>query len=238
MSFLLKADLNRKFCTEGAFYYLKLNEVKHICRGLAKISRRGVESDTADALFVLVNPGSCKPEDETYEFPAFNEDLKQVPFVQAQTDPTQYQIMRLMERMKWNMVYIINLSDLRAGNMDEFRKLSNYFESNSDNRHNIFSSNRKGILTSLLSKKTKIIAGWGKNTIIKERAKIALDVLEKLSEVHGIPYEKRPYYKHPFPMLQQKCIKWLDDIQQTLEELKEIKYPENRALEKVEVGDS
>ena len=126
MSFLLAADLKERFYTEGAFYHMELNGEGYACRGLAKIIRRGIETDIADALFVLVNPGSCQPLDENYHFPHYNDNLKQNPFVQANSDPTQYQIMRLMERRRWNMIYIINLSDLRAGNISNFKDLFEY----------------------------------------------------------------------------------------------------------------
>ena len=146
MSFLLAADLKERFYTEGAFYHMELNGEGYACRGLAKINRRGIETDIADALFVLVNPGSCQPEDEDYQFPCYSDDLKQIPLVKAKSDPTQYQIMRLMERRGWNMIYIINLSDLRAGNIDEFKMILNNFEGNLNDSHSIFWPIAKGLL--------------------------------------------------------------------------------------------
>jgi hypothetical protein len=218
MSFLLAADLKERFYTEGTFYHMELNGKGYTCRGLAKISRRGMVTDVSDALFILVNPGSCQPTDEDYHFPNYNNNISEIPFVQANSDPTQYQIMRLMERMGWNMIYIINLSDLRAGNIAEFRDHLTLFEAQDNNSHSIFSRNRIDEVAMLLSEKTKIIAGWGTQSFMKEKMLHAISVLPEFGNVSGLPHNTNPYYYHPFPMVQHKCIKWLDDMCKVLEE--------------------
>lgn len=217
MHFLLAADLKKTFYTEGAFYHLDLDGESYKCRGLARISRRETKSEIADALFVLVNPGSCQPEYEDYQFPNYNNDISKIPFAQAKPDPTQYQIMRLMERRGWNMIYIINLSDLRSGNIEEFRMNLNNFEKKHNDSHSIFSGERKWTINSHLSLKTKVIAGWGTNSFISKRASHALSVLKELSKIHGLPHNTTPLYYHPFPMIKASCIKWLDDICEILD---------------------
>ena len=165
-----------------------------------------------------MNPGSCQPTDEAYEFPYYNADLSKIPLIQAKPDPTQYQIMRLMERMKWNMIYIVNLSDLCAGNIDEFKRHLNDFETSRDDSHSIFSSSREGTIKSLVSERTKVIAGWGTKSFIKEKASYALSLISKHGKVYGLPHKAVPYYYHPYPMVQHKCIKWLDDMCEALKE--------------------
>lgn len=218
MSFLIAGDLKERFYTEGAFYQMELNGEGYACRGLARISRRGIETDVADALFVLVNPGSCQPTDEDYHFPNYNTDHSKIPFVQAKSDATQYQIMRLMERRGWNMIYIINLSDLRAGKIADFRDHLTLFEAQDNDSHSIFSSKRIDELALLLSEKTRIIAGWGTQPFMKDKMLLALTVLPEFGKVTGLPHKTNPYYYHPFPMVQHKCIKWVDDMCEVLEE--------------------
>lgn len=217
ITFLLAADLKGIFHTEGAFYHTELNGESYACRGLAKISRRGVETDVADALFVMVNPGSCKPTDEDYLFPKYNKNLSEIPFVQANSDATQYQIMRLMERRGWNMIYIIKLSDLKAGNIEEFKAHLSLFEAQGNDSHSIFSGGRISEIVMLLAEKTRIIAGWGTQTFMKKRMVHALSVLTDSREVSGLPHKTNPYYYHPFPMVQHKYIKWLDNMCEVLD---------------------
>ncbi|WP_239431135.1 hypothetical protein [Sporosarcina sp. ACRSL] len=111
--------MNKRFTMEGIFYRLDVGRVDYVCRGLAKIARKGEACEEADVLFVMVNPRSCKPTDDLYVYPPYQDELFEIPIVMAKQDPTQYQLMRLMERMKWNRLYIINLSDLRAGNLTD-----------------------------------------------------------------------------------------------------------------------
>ncbi|MFZ3580395.1 DUF1643 domain-containing protein [Virgibacillus sp. DJP39] len=217
MSFTPALELRKRFYTEGAFYQLDLSGLSYICRGLAKVSRKGVTTVEADALFVLLNPGSCRPADSDYQLPTFNNQLDRIPLVQAETDPTQYQIMRLMDRMQWNMVYIINLSDLRAGSVKDFKASLDNFESHQNETHSIFSLDRKENIHSLLSKETKLIAGWGINPLIKNRACHALTYLTEIG-VHGLPHVEHPFYYHPYPMIKEKCIKWLENISEKLAE--------------------
>lgn len=216
MAFLLREELLETFYTEGSFYEIDLNGMGYKCRGLAKITRKGTVTDDADALFVLVNPGSCQPKDENYAYPPYNKVLTKIPSVQAKSDPTQLQIMRLMERRNWNMAYIINLSDLQTGNFDDFKIKKKHFMDQSSDCHSIFSPNRVETIPSLLSEKTMIIAGWGKNTFIKKRASHALSILSGFRGVGGLPYPTVPYYKHPYPMLKKRCIGWLNDMEAVL----------------------
>lgn len=218
MSFLLAKDLQKKFYTEGSFYHIMLNEKSYTCRGLAKISRIGIEEDTVDAVFVMVNPGSCQPTDEEYQFPDFINNLHEIPMIPAKSDPTQYQIMRLMERKNWGLVYIVNLSDLRAGNINVFREYLNEFQKQENDMHSIFSPERIEELFRMISKDTVVITAWGTQPFMKERMKEALTSLSERTKIMGIPHTSSPYYYHPNPMIKEKCMKWLDDMSETLKD--------------------
>jgi len=217
MSFLSKVDLESIFYTEGSFYQLELNGESYTCRSLAKITRNNVKTIIVDALFVLVNPGSCQPIEKDYIYPAYD-NLKEIPFVRAASDQTQHQIMRLMERMGWNLTYIINLSDLQAGNIDDFRRKLKIFEANTNDIHSIFSDNRRKAIKILISENTHIIAGWGTKTFLRKKAYHALEVLSDLGEVRGLPHTIEPFYRHPFPMIKDKCMKWINDMEVELQQ--------------------
>lgn len=212
------AELNAIFQTEGAFYSREANGEIYTCRSQARITRKGTVPAQADAVFVLVNPGSCQPENKSYKFPAYSSQYDEIPLVAAKTDPTQHQIMRLMERKKWDLVYIVNLSDLRAGNIDEFKELKKSFESDLNDSHSIFSIGRIRELEELIAEKTIIIRGWGTQPFMRSSMIHAMNILSGFDYNSGLPHKTRPYYYHPFPMVQHKCIKWLDDICEKLED--------------------
>lgn len=212
MSHPAAAELNAIFQTEGAFYSREVNGEIYTCRSQARITRIDTTPAQADAVFVLVNPGSCQPDNHGYVYPVFSAGFEKVPFVAAKTDPTQHQIMRLMERQNWDLVYIVNLSDLRAGNIDEFKQLKESFELSSNDSHSIFSLGRIRELEELISEKTIIIKGWGTQPFMRSSMIHAINTLTEFDYNTGLPHKTHPYYYHPFPMVQHKCIKWLDDI--------------------------
>ena len=212
MSHPSAAELNAVFQTEGAFYNRVIHDEVYSCRSQAKITRRDAIAEHVDAVCVLVNPGSCQPKSDTYVFPSYSNRFNEVPFVPAKTDPTQHQIMRLMERQAWNSVYIVNLSDLRAGKIDDFKESKNNFEASLNDSHSIFSSQRIQELKDLVDENTTVIAGWGAQAFMKTEMLHALEILSAFNPVQGLPHPTHPYYYHPFPMVQHKCIKWLDDI--------------------------
>src|SRR5690606_1349430 len=126
---------------------------------------------------------SCKPVDDSYVSPLYKDDLFAIPFVSAREDPTQYQLMRLMERMQWNMVYIINLSDLRAGNIGEYRRMRETLSRAKCGEHSIFSERRRDSISRLVSNRTRMIAAWGKKDFIREDAISAYEYLSNLIEI-------------------------------------------------------
>ncbi|BAQ10009.1 ABC-type proline/glycine betaine transport systems, periplasmic components [Bacillus sp. OxB-1] len=217
MAFLTAAELNKRFLAKGAFYRLKGKEDYYLCRGLATINRKEDKITHANALIVMVNPGSCTPADREYSVSDYPGKLRDIPLVEAKPDPTQYQIMRLMERQGWSSVHMINLSDLCSGRLNEFKKTLRIFDDNQNNLHSIFSENRRTDILSLLSKDTRIIAGWGVKPFLHKRILEAYAILCGHAPVHGVLNDNFPYYLHPFPMTKEKCIKWLEDMCAVLE---------------------
>jgi predicted Zn-dependent protease len=119
-------------------------------RSQAIILRSGHEAEKADAIVIMANPGGCVPKDSSYVYPVLHEDIRQRKFVKAKTDPTQYQLMNLMELMNFNRLYILNLSDICEGNYDNFRQYLNLFQTSKNESHSIFSQEREGELSKLM----------------------------------------------------------------------------------------
>lgn len=221
MDYLNANVLNQHYLTEGAFYQIELEGKSYHCRGLARITKRGSHADTADALVVMVNPGSSQPIDKKYVIPPYNENLMEIPMVEANSDQTQHQLMRLMESRGWEMIFIINLSDLIDGSLAGFQDALQVFRNHKNNKHSIFSGNRREQLNALISTNTKIIVGWGIQPIKKEEMYEALRILGEYGKIFGVSHQTSPYYLHPKPALIDNRKQWLVDMNNLLDEEEE-----------------
>lgn len=223
----LKADeLKKEFVVSASFYQLKVAKKVFLCRNHAIIKMKGsIRKNTPDALIVMANPGSCEPDDFTINPPVMQNNLTNIPYVPVNTDPTQYQIMRLMKLMDWNEVSIINLSDVCSGNMSEFKQRLLHVENHSVNSHSIFSEERfieREKYFNAVDK--KVILAWGKDTSIKKLAITALEMIPKDKTLYGLKFPDQNWaYRHPNPMLKTRCITWLEDINRQLSSQHNIK---------------
>lgn len=213
--FFPKNELGKEFEVTASFY--RVGEFE--CRNQALIKRvNNTEKNEPDAIIIMANPGSSRPLDPTDIPPLrknYNNDL---PYVTVKPDPTQFQLMRLMKLMDWNEISIINLSDLVSGNMIEFKKKLQETERFGFNEHTIFSNKRTAERKKFLNKKdSKVILAWGQNPIIQRLAEHALNKLPKNKEIFGLPSPNKSWgFRHPFPMLNEKCIEWLNDMYKQL----------------------
>ena len=215
-------ELENLFYTEGAFYKLQTHGKIRICRSLAAIRRIGTEKEGIDALFVLLNPGKCFPLAGEDSIPLLSGEVARLPLLPAAPDNTLYQLMRLMERMNWNSVQVINLTDLRTGKFDEYKESQRFMKQYGDRRHTIFSIDRYVELLDCMERAGTVIAGWGTKSSISPVAEDAYTILMELEDIKGLAYKTHPLYYHPFPWLQNKCIKWLDDMEAQLKEMAEV----------------
>ncbi|WP_033543772.1 DUF1643 domain-containing protein [Planococcus sp. CAU13] len=213
-----RKELEKTFQTAAAFYKLELAGRTLLCRSLAEIRRKGAVAERADALFVLLNPGQCLPSDAESEIPVLDGLAAELPLVKAEPDNTLRQLMRLMERMNWNYVKVINLTDIVSGKFREFWKTQEFIELHDESRHSLFNMERHFELQRHVQMSEKVVVGWGINPKIRggaEEAYLCL-LLFWQKEPYGIPHEIYPSFYHPFPWMRSKCIKWLDDMEQQL----------------------
>lgn len=214
--FQTSKELAAIFSTRAAFYKLAADEKVYLCRSAAAIRRIGSDQEDADALFVLLNPGKSLPVDGEESISLLTREVDALPMLPATPDNTMYQLMRLMERMEWNHVQIINLTDIRTGKFEEFLEGQQWMKSHRDNRHSIFSIDRYHELLDRIENSDAIIAGWGTKSQIISAAEEANAILWEIAEVRGLRYRQHPLYYHPFPWLQTKCVMWLDDMEEQL----------------------
>ncbi len=204
MSYLKGNDLITIFETEADFYNLNVSGRSHLCRRALRLRRKNVVAEKADAVFIISSPGSCKPLDIKVEDIDSN-------YSKVQPKLVEHQMMRLMEKMQWNLTYVINLSDL-CGRREAFNSNLHYVRCHSDDYHTIFSLKRVAELSDKLSLDTHIIACWGANALLKEDAADVLTLLSERGKVHGMRHEISPYYYQPTPFLKIKGKEWLEEM--------------------------
>lgn len=216
--FLSGKELESIYSTEGTFYDLEVDGQRRLCRSLAAIRRRNREVERVNALLVLLNPGKSLPLSGVESIPVFRGKVEMPPLVPAVPDNSLHQLMRLMERMDWDGINVINLTDIRTGKFEEYWETQQLMGQQEDNRHTIFSSGRHHELQNQLQQADAVIAGWGTKSAIVPQASEAYRILAAHGNVQGLAYKKQPLYYHPFPWIQNKCVKWLDDMENQLKQ--------------------
>jgi len=200
--------MNKEDFEVTAFFY---NSKNLKFRRYLEIRRKGFLGKENDLSVIMMNPGSSKPKniDEKINHDFLNK------FVIAHPDPTQYQIMKVMNNCNLNYAKIINLSDVRNGSSKEFyNMLSNQLR---NINHSIFDKSNEKHLIDYLNVESKFILGWGVNNKLNELSTKALEKLNNLSvkELHffGVkhPNNKNGYY-HPLPRTEQKQKEWVIEI--------------------------
>jgi hypothetical protein len=218
MQYYTSAQLKQEFVVVAKFYQISVNNKLHLCRNEALIKRNESNANKLDAVVVMANPGSCSPIDTNYEVDVMHNNLSSTPFVPVKADSTQLQLMRLMKIMDWNVVSIINLSDLCAGQMKEFSEKLKEIESYNSKNHSIFTKDRIHERVSLLKRTNKIILAWGRHNSIRNLAYDAIRNMDMENhEIFGLRYSDTDWgYRHPNPMLKERCIIWLKDMREEL----------------------
>ncbi|MEH7226662.1 hypothetical protein V7112_22930 [Bacillus sp. JJ1566] len=233
MYFYPAEQLKKEFAVTASFYRFQVGDKKFLCRNHAIIKRKEVtKQEEPNAVIVMANPGSCSPNIPLDKIPVIKQHPVNLLYVDVNPDPTQYQLMRLMKVRKWDVVSIINLSDVCAGKMTHFKEILIEFEQHYINEHSIFSDNRIEELEEVLKKsKSRIIPAWGQNLGIRNLANKAIQNLKEEHQIVGLPSRENKWrYRHPNPRLQEKCVKWLEDMEQLLKEEETVK----RGVEKSE----
>lgn len=211
-----KADkLKKDYSVFGSFYKMKGND-EQIYRNVCDIKNNEIlnQDHKLDAYIIMLNPGSCHPEDKSYSIPEFKEwNQIEINLVKCCPDQAQYQVMRLMDNRRWKFVRILNLSDIRNGNIEKFEDI---FSNMASNQHSLFDDSRDDERAKLMSQDAIIIASWTKQKIIKDLAILCKKEL-KDKEISGIPFDKAKIsYKYIKPYIYDQQIKVLEELNSVL----------------------
>ncbi len=208
---LNSTELNERYEVIGIFKELSVGGRLIRTRPEAFICKKGIAyrdmaDQKADAVMIMLNPGSCSPVSEEL-FDGWKK---------AKPDSTQYQLMRLMEEQRWEKLTILNLSDLCEGNSKEFEVLVKTCEREGV-AHSRFLANPSE-WKKIISSANVLLYGWGASPNARRMANSygLLDVENIL-----VSYGKQPiaawdktkkYPRHPFPRILVKCEEWLSDM--------------------------
>ena len=166
----------------GHFYKLSIGEYLLRCRSVLEITKHQplipneLLDRQPDAVVVMMNPGSSRPEPSSSRSEGEEEQRIQDPqdirtrcrLVPARSDNTQKQIIKIIKQMGYNHIRVLNLSDIREPNSGDFfltiRQGSFMQNNHIQASHSIFSQNRYDELQCRMNPRSRIIiAGWGKS---------------------------------------------------------------------------
>lgn len=219
MEFIYAKELKQKYKVFGHFYDLTIGDTTLNCRNFLEIRKNETSEVIPDIVVVMMNPGSSKPLEnnhviKNYKFDFFLKE-KNFTLIPTKPDSAQYQIMRLMELNNWNLVRILNLSDLRNGNSSSFKKeFKIALEKDISSPHCITHPKReKELNNAIISKTNKIIAAWGE---VKELESSAKSILSLDVEIIGVAKENPIFFQYASPYYKEPKINWLVEIQKAL----------------------
>ena len=226
VAFMPASDLKRRYNVIGHFYSLEVPRIETVkCRSVLEITFKAAltteQKPTADAVFVMMNPGSSRPIVET-DHAVSSDEISVMSAVLMPTvpDTTQYQVMRIMHYMGWQHVRVINLSDLSDPKSGSFFKRYVQLESESGcTAHSVFSSQRSAELKQHLSRKPQgpIVCAWGVSAALSPLIERASAVLSLETAAIGLLKSGHPRkYFHPLPSLQSQKEQWVAQMLELL----------------------
>lgn len=187
----------------SGFYYI---EGTYKFRKYLNIKSKNCSFHQPDLMVIMMNPGSSEPLDQN--------DNGQIETV-AKPDPTQKQIIRVMETGEFKFARVLNLSDLREPESAKFYKKLNLLR-NDKIEHSIFSKNRINDFNDLFVQNTPIIYAWGVNKKLMDLAKMAINCSNN-QNANGWKKPKFDFaYYHPLPRSNKKQIEWYDIVSEGL----------------------
>ena len=173
------------------------------CRKVLEIKRVNTNATAPDLLAIMMNPGSSAP---------LNDDDSLDQLVLAKPDPTQDQIMRVMDDAGFDFARVINLSDVRTPKSKELQSFL-ISDEGKELPHSIFDPSRADELAPLLPHNATYLVGWGVHYTLRPYAQRALKILEGQNLVGWQkPSGKDWEFYHPLPPNIRKQEEWLRTV--------------------------
>jgi len=213
--FVSAAELKDEFDVTGHFYRIRLRGRAPVaCRSVLEIARRGARRAKADAVFVMMNPGSSAPLAGTEPEIAMR-DIGALPvaMVPAKPDTTQYQLMRVMRSQGWNRVRVLNISDLREPSSAVFVERFGALEPRYP-AHSVFAPARAAELAAKLERKrgAPIVCAWGVSAALDPLIARCLAALDGQGLVGLRKPDTADKYFHPLPPVQSGQRQWVTQM--------------------------
>ena len=216
--FLTARQLRERFAAFGHFYELPSDVGPVPCRSVLELlsHARAASLDERqrvlpDAVFVMMNPGSSWPlHGGGWDGVVPSSPTKRL--VLARPDNTQYQVMRVMDRMGWEHVRVINLSDLHESRSS---KLVCCYPG-LDHAHSIFAAARRNELAQELQRQdgAPLVLAWGVHPRLAPLIAQALPLLQKAGPCFGVqrPDAAGGGYFHLLPQRQDYKVARVDAL--------------------------
>lgn len=190
--------MRQSFEIFGHFYEIS----GYKCRRYLDIKKLHSDVDQPDIMVVMMNPGSSYPMD------GIDNNGNPSP---AFPDRTQDQIMKVMENAGYFFARVLNLSDLRHPNSNEFYK---FIESKDAQKvaHSIFFDERSREFYNLFRAEVPVIYAWGVSKKLESLAKIAIERISSKNHIGVKKLGNNWAYYHPLPRTHPKQQKWVESV--------------------------
>ena len=214
----------RGFRCWGHFYLLRHRNRQLECRSRLEIvqdaqrravSERLLPSSVPDLVFVLLNPGSCRPQSQNATFSLGCTAQSTSDFgalSPAVPDSTQRQVIDLLRTLQLSHARILNLSDLCEPDSTEFfRRVSELDQCAPPPPHSLFVKSRMVEQARLLNASLGIaVLGWGVHPMAATMATSCLASLRHCElATAGIAHSRvRNGYYHPLPRSHAARLSW------------------------------
>ena len=110
-----------------------------------------------DAYLIMINPGSCKIQENESSLIKNSNYYKELDVVEAVSDPAQKCVMAFMDICNLKKIRILNLMDYKSGNY--VKALSSISQQNIE--MSLSSQKREEQRKEIMSEKAVVIAAWG-----------------------------------------------------------------------------
>lgn len=190
--------MRNEFNVTGLFY----ENGGYSFRKYLNIIKKDSITAVPDLMVVMMNPGSSRP---IAELNTLDKETETIP------DTTQSQIMKIMGNCGYNYARVLNLSDLREADSNEFYKTLNKLEEHKIS-HSIFSHERNDDFNKLFVNGLPVIYAWGVNKCLSELAKMTMEKVNVENYVGIAKVESEYAFYHPLPRVHTKQLEWVETI--------------------------
>jgi Protein of unknown function (DUF1643) len=192
----LGGDMADKFEITGYFY--ELSGLK--CRKYLNIKRVGSNLSHPDIMVVMMNPGSSYPIDGIDDNNAPSETYP---------DPTQNQIMAVMNNTGFNFARVLNLSDARKSKCADFY---DFLKNANTTAHSIFDQSRHEEFLTMFRRGVPVIYAWGVNAKLEMLAKKAIQRISEKNPIGSKKVGSEWGYYHPLPRNHTRQLEWVNNV--------------------------